>query len=82
MTDEAFVQAISDFKTANLTVSGASTDVCSIYRGVRPILAGVLPFLKLIPVYGATISEALTALMSVLDNLCPAPAATTAPAKA
>jgi hypothetical protein len=76
MTDEAFVQAIAEFKAANITTASVGNDVCSIYRKVKPIISGILPFLKLIPVYGATISEALTALMAVLDNYCPVPPAT------
>jgi hypothetical protein len=76
MTDEAFVQAITEFKAANIAAANVGTDVCVIYRRVKPILSGILPLLKLVPVYGATISEALTALMSVLDNICPVSDAT------
>jgi len=76
MTDEAFVQAITAFETADIITANVGTDVCLIYRRVKPIISGILPLLKLIPVYGATISEAVTALMSVLDNTCPVPDAT------
>ena len=81
MTDEAFVQAITEFRSANITGANVGTDVCLIYRRVKPILSGVLPLLKMIPVYGGTISEALTALMSVLDSICPESGASL-PAKA
>ncbi len=77
MTDEAFVQAIHNFKTAQPSAAITGNDLCGIYEKVKPIINGVLPFLKLIPVYGATVAEALTALMTVLDMTCktPAPAA-------
>jgi hypothetical protein len=75
MTDQAFLQAIQDFKAAQVTPQGVGTDICPLYQKVRPILEGILPFLKLIPVYGQTIAEALTALMAVLDKLCPMPPA-------
>jgi hypothetical protein len=70
MTDEAFVQAIEDFKATKTNALGVG-DICTVYKVVKPILSGVLPFLKLIPKIGETIAEALTALMAALDKFCP-----------
>jgi hypothetical protein len=72
MADEAFVRAIEEFKAANISSAAVGNDVCSVYKKVKPILTGILPLLKLIPVFGQTISEAVTALMAVLDNICSA----------
>lgn len=82
MPDDSLVRAIEDFKTANLNPQAASVDVCGVYNKVKPILSGILPFLKLIPVVGATVAEAVTLLMSVLDKICPTPAAAMSPARA
>lgn len=71
MADESFVQAIESFRAFQASPESTAVDVCGIYRKARPILKGVLPFLKLLPVYGETVAEALTALMGVLDGICP-----------
>jgi len=72
MTDEVFLQAIESFKAFQGTPeAAAAADICGIYKKVKPILNGVLPFLKLIPVIGATVAAAVTALMAVLDQTCP-----------
>lgn len=71
MTDEAFVQAIEDYKGAKTSAAFTSLDVCPVYAKVKPILSGLLPFLKLIPKFGEIIADALTALMGALDKLCP-----------
>jgi hypothetical protein len=71
MNDEAFVNAIEDFKAAKITSATAGLDLCGVYAKVKPILSGVIPFLKLIPKFGETIAEALTVLMAALDKLCP-----------
>lgn len=71
MTDEAFLQAIESFKAFQRTPEAAAVDICGIYKKVKPILNGVLPFLKLIPVIGTTAAAAITALMAVLDQTCP-----------
>ena len=70
MPDEAFVRAIEEFKAANVSSASVGNDICSVYKKVKPILSGILPLLKLIPVFGETISEAVTALMAVLDKVC------------
>lgn len=71
MTDEAFVQAIEDFKAAKMSPAVIGLDLCSVYAKVKPILIGILPFLKLIPNFGKIVADALTALMAALDKACP-----------
>jgi len=71
MADQAFTQAIAAFEAASVSAQDVDADICGIYKKVKPILNGILPFLKLIPVYGATVAAAITALMGVLDNTCP-----------
>jgi hypothetical protein len=71
MSDESFVRAIEAFKAFQVSPEANAVDICGIYKKVKPILTGVLPFLKLIPVYGSTVAAALTALMGVLDQTCP-----------
>jgi hypothetical protein len=71
MADQAFTQAIAAFEASPVTAQDVGADICEIYKKVKPILNGILPFLKLIPVYGATVATAITALMGVLDNTCP-----------
>lgn len=79
MNEKAFLQAIEEFQAANLTPATVGDDVCGIYKKVKPILSEILPFLKLIPIYGSAIFAAITALMAVLDNTCtPHPATSTA----
>lgn len=78
MTDESFAQALDAFKAAKLNPTAESFDICAVYKTVKPILTGILPFLKLIPGIGQTISEAITLLMAALDKLCPASAAVSA----
>jgi hypothetical protein len=78
MTDKEFEHAIDEFKAASTNPAAMGTSVCSVYQKVRPILTGILPFLKLIPKFGETIAAALTALMAALDEFCktaPAPSA-------
>ncbi|HKF48629.1 MAG TPA: hypothetical protein VKB38_14830 [Terracidiphilus sp.] len=75
MADQALVNAIEDFKAAQFSTAAVGLDPCPVYAKVKPIITALLPFLKLIPVYGGTIVEALTLLMAALDKLCPAPAA-------
>lgn len=71
MTDESFMQALESFKTFQASSEAKAVDICGIYKKVKPILNGVLPFLKLIPVIGDTVVAAVTALMGVLDQMCP-----------
>jgi hypothetical protein len=72
--DNSFMDAIKSFEASGIGTGGASAqalDICGIYKKVKPILTGILPFLKLIPVYGGTVSSAITALMAVLNSTCP-----------
>ena len=77
MTDQKFMDAIKAFEASPLRAKAVGAEavglpqICPIYKEVRPILEGVLPFIKLIPVYGATIFAAITALIGVLDKVCP-----------
>ena len=71
MANQAFMQAIQDFEASGVSAKDIGTDVCGVYKKVKPILTGILPFLKLIPVYGGTVAAAITALMGVLDTTCP-----------
>jgi hypothetical protein len=70
MQDQAFMDAIREFEASGLAGAAAGLDICAIYKKVKPILNGILPFLKLIPVFGATAAAAITALMTVLDGVC------------
>ena len=72
MADKTFARALEEFNAANIDPQGVGTDICSVYKTVRPILAGILPFLGLIPNIGEPISKAITTLMAVLDKVCPA----------
>jgi hypothetical protein len=47
-------------------------ELCATFRKVKPIIDGIIPFLALIPGYGAAIVAGLTALVAALDKLCPA----------
>jgi hypothetical protein len=71
MADESFLQAIEEFKAFQGSKEALALDICGVYKKVKPILSGILPFLKLIPVYGGTVVAALTALMAAADKLCP-----------
>lgn len=70
MSDKAFMQAIEAFEASPVSAQDVGADICGIYKKVKPILSGILPFLKLIPVYGATVAAAITALMGILDKTC------------
>jgi hypothetical protein len=50
---------------------GAALDVCGTYKAVKPILAGILPFLAFIPGVGPRVVGAIKALMAGLDAFCP-----------
>lgn len=73
MEDKAFLEAIREFEASGVatSVKTGSVDICAIYKKVKPILTAILPFIKLIPVWGATAATAIGALMTVLDGLCP-----------
>jgi hypothetical protein len=75
MANEAFMQAIKEYEASPLTAKHLETatlpNVCEIWKKVGPILKGILPFLKLIPVWGSTAASALQALCDLLDKVCP-----------
>jgi hypothetical protein len=73
----AFFSALTQFQpnAAGVALSAGPTafpgDVCKVYAGIKPILEGILPFLSLIPGIGTGVGAAITALMTVLDTVCP-----------
>ena len=69
MANQDFSQALINFEKTVGAKEGA-LDLCGIYKVVKPILTGILPFIKLLP-SGVTIAAAITALMAVLDKTCP-----------
>jgi hypothetical protein len=71
-SEQSFMAALAEFEQPGAGQFGAaSIDVCGTYRKVRPILAGLLPFICAIPSIGKAVCAALTALMTALDALCP-----------
>ena len=71
--DAEFLAALENFRETQ-TVDAAKLDICGTYNQVKPILTGVLPFIKLIPGIGTGVYNAINSLMQVLDAFCPAPA--------
>ena len=71
-TRSGFETALAKFEVRPATAAMSLTDICAIYRDVRPILEAILPFLRLIPSIGDGVAAAITALVAVLDRLCPA----------
>lgn len=72
--EQEFLAALDNFGTPQQGAGanvGTTPDICATYRQVRPILVGILPFIKLIPVFGSRAYTAISALMAVLDTLCP-----------
>ncbi|MGH8018161.1 MAG: hypothetical protein ACREIA_07695 [Opitutaceae bacterium] len=45
-------------------------DVCREYRRIKPLLETILPFVSLIPVFGAKVVAAIRLLMRMLEQLC------------
>lgn len=70
MTTQAFLKALDAFERSNKTKTRAPVDVCATYTLVKPVLAGILPFLTLIPSVGPRIVAAIKALMAGLDAFC------------
>lgn len=69
--NEEFMQALNAFQgESGQAASSQALDLCGTYKKVRPILAGILPSLKLIPKIGAAAAAAIKALMDVLDAAC------------
>lgn len=46
--------------------------LCATYRKIRGFLQGIIPVIKLIPVWGGKLAAALTFLMTLADTVCPA----------
>lgn len=75
-SDQQFMQALESFReSAAADVTAAPIDICGTYKKVKPILQGILPFLKLIPNIGKPAAKAIEALMTVLDAFCATPIA-------
>lgn len=71
VTDKEFMQVIESYSGSGVAARGVGADICAIYKSVKPILNGILPFLKLIPVWGSVAATAIADLMQVLDATCP-----------
>ncbi len=67
---KALLKALDNFDAKTKTAKGAP-DICGTYKLVKPVLAGILPFLAFLPVVGARIVKAISALMAGLDAYCP-----------
>ena len=71
--DYAFAQALSGFGASggsDVAAAPSPAQLCGTYRRVRPILAGLLPFIRLIPQIGASAARAIETLMALLDAVC------------
>ena len=73
MTDQQFMQALDSFREGSADVAAAPLDICGTYKKVKPILQGILPFLKFIPNIGKPAAKAIESLMTVLDAFCASP---------
>ena len=73
MDDREFSRAIEDFKNFERAgaIAAAPQEFCTVYKKVKPILKGIEPFIKLIPIWGATAAEAIDLLTTALDKACP-----------
>jgi hypothetical protein len=54
-------------------IASLGLDICIVYPKVKPILTEILPFIKLIPVWGSTVASAITMLMAALGKFCKMP---------
>lgn len=75
--EEQFMRALAAFEETPADVTAAGVDVCGIYAKAKPILQGILPFIRLIPRIGKPAAKAIEALMAALDSFCGAPTAAT-----
>jgi hypothetical protein len=66
--DQDFMAALVPFRQP--LMAAQSLDLCETYKQVKPVLQGVLPFVKAIPVIGQRTAQAIAALMAALDVLC------------
>jgi hypothetical protein len=72
VTEQAFLAALAEFEKPGVgQLVATSADLCAIYRKVRPILYGLLPFICAIPSIGKAVCAALKVLMTALDAICP-----------
>jgi len=69
-TDEQFMEALASFREPGTDVAAAAPDVCGTYKKVKPVLQGIVPFLKLIPNIGKPAAKAIETLMAGLDSFC------------
>jgi hypothetical protein len=70
LEDEEFMEALAAFREPGEDVAAAAPDVCGTYKKVKPILKGILPFLKFIPNIGKPAAKAIESLMAALDAFC------------
>lgn len=68
--DDQFMRALASFQEPTGGLAATEVDFCTTYKKVRPILVGILPFIKLIPVIGPAASKAIEALMAAMDKVC------------
>jgi hypothetical protein len=69
-SDEEFMEALAAFREPGADLAAAAPDVCGTYKKVKPILQGILPFLKFIPNIGKPAAKAIESLMAALDAFC------------
>ena len=82
ITDQAFLTALAPFQQPGGVPQAQAADLCGTYQKVKPILQGILPLLKAIPVIGTKAAQAISVLIGALDILCPIGGGTAAPAQA
>jgi subtilisin family serine protease len=68
--EEQFMRALAAFEEPTADVTAAGVDVCGTYAKVKPVLQGILPFIRLIPRIGKPAAKAIEALMGALDSYC------------
>jgi hypothetical protein len=71
-TDQQFMAALDALDKVEAREAITKDDLCGVYKRVKPILSGILPFIELIPVWGKKAADAIRLLMRGLDVLCPA----------
>ena len=68
---KSLFNALDNFEAKQKSLKAPAPNVCATYELVKPVLAGILPFLGFIPGIGARIVNAIRALMAALDVFCP-----------
>lgn len=71
--EQQFMQALAAFEQSGTDITATSVDICGTYKKVKPVLQGILPFIKMIPIIGAPAAKAIEALMAGLDSFCSMP---------